>query len=252
MMRRAYTLHEREYRKMRAAGVAAWDEREPGPDGRRHAIDPNTRRFLDDVLAQTWLAKAGSAIEFGCGTGPMLRHVCRGGWAGLGIDISRTAIAMAREQSVGLPIRYRVADVCRPALGPERSFDLVIDGHCLHCITQPGDRKAFLRNVRRLLKPRGVFLMLTMCGPVDRKAIAARFAAQRLIGSVLYVPYEKATEFTGARHIQGRAYLPIRYVAHWRRILGELRAARFEPSLIRLSKHSPDDPISDLAVAART
>lgn len=248
-MHRFYHEHEAVYRRMAAEGVRAWNQAQP--DGAARAeIDPNTQRFLEDVLAQQWVRRGGRALELGCGTGPMLRWLAGRGFRGVGLDVSRTAVRMAREQSAGQPVRFRVADVCG-ALPPRLGrFDLVVDGHCLHCITEPEDRRALLASARALLRDGGVLVVQTMCGPVDRRAFRARFPHQRLRGDVIYVPHPRAPEFRGVRPFAGQAHAPVRCVPHWRRVLRELSAAGFAPRLVRLAAAAGEDPTGDLSVAA--
>jgi len=250
-MKKPYDSHELEYRRMKKKGVRSWDER-PGSHApkTRNGIEVNTVRFLNDALAQPWAPNGGKAIELGCGTGPILRHLCKKGFSGLGVDVSKTAIAMAREQSRGLGVRFKQADVCNYPAGKPRTFDLAVDGHCLHCITRQADRKAFLRTVHRLLRNDGLFIVLTMCAPVDRKKFSDVLPTQKLIGRVIYVPYDRAGEYEGTRTVNGRKYLPTRHLGHWRSILTELRTAGFEPQLIRYNRPAANDPIGDLAVGA--
>ncbi len=53
-------------------------------------------------------------------------------------------------------------------------FDFILDGHCLHCIIGK-DRKIFLRNVHRVLKPGGIFIVMTMCGEVKGRNLKKYF-----------------------------------------------------------------------------
>lgn len=249
-MKKPYVAHEVPYRKLRKKGLRCWDALASGK--RKREIDRYTVRFLQDVFAQPWVPREGKAIELGCGTGPMIRWVCRRRtFTGLGIDVSRTAITMAREQSRGLPIRFRVADACGPLSIKPGTLDLAIDGHCLHCITASRDRRAFLTNVRRLLKAGGVLVVLSMCAPVDRKAVPRVFKNQKLVGHTVYVFADRAGEYDGARKIGGQAALPSRYVGHWKDILKEIARAGFRLQLIRLSKPwSTEEPCSYLTVGA--
>ena len=250
-MKKPYEGHEIAYRRLRKRGHRSWDERNCAkPPKRSRGLDGGTRELLADVLSQPWAPKRGKAIELGCGTAPMLRWVCKRGFEGLGVDVSKTAVSMAREQSKGLDIRFKKADVCSAAISRPGSFDLAIDGHCLHCIIRPEDRKTFLSNTHRLLKTGGLFVVLTMCSPVDRKGISEVVRGQKLVDRVLYAPTDKASEYEGARKIDGRVYMPTRYVGHWKDILSELRRARFEPQLIRFNRGTPRDPFSDLCVGA--
>lgn len=247
-MKKAYEAHELAYRTMRKKGIRAWEHfsrRKKGPE-----IDPDTRRFLTDVLAQPWAPKAGKVVELGCGTGPILRWLVKRGFAGLGVDISRTAIAMAKEQSKGLGVRLRQADACSFSPKEPGTFDLAVDGHCLHCIVEPTDRGSFLRTVRRLLKPGGVFVVQTMCSPVDRTIYKRHRGASVLKGRTLYVPATVANEYEGCIRIAGRRYLPTRYLDHWKCILKDIRTAGFAPRIIRHAAPWGDEFTGDLSVGA--
>lgn len=250
-MKKPYEGHEIEYRRMKRRGIRSWGERSWAQSGGRlRELDRDTEGFLKDVLTQTWAPKQGAAIELGCGTGPILRWLHRRGFTGLGVDVSATAISMARSQSQGLGLRYRRGDLCRRLPAKPGTFDLAVDGHCLHCIIEPADRKAFLENVRKLLKPGGLFVVMTMCAPVNREAFARLLPGQRLIRRVIYVPTDHAPRFEGHRVIQGRPHMPTRYLAHWRNLLSEIRNAGFELRLIRYSAATSEEPSGDLCVAA--
>ena len=250
-MRKPYEGHEIAYKRIRRKGLRSWAERNCAkPPKRPREIDGDTRKFLVDVLGQRWAPKGGRAIELGCGTAPILRWVCRRGFSGLGVDVSKTAISMARAQSKGLDIRFRRADLCGPSVGKPGGFDLAVDGHCLHCITGREDRRAFLSNTRALLREGGLFVVLTMCSPVDRKGSPNVIRGQKLVDRVVYAPADEVGEYEGARRIGGRDYMPTRYLGHWKSILTELRAAGFEPQLIRFVHATPKDPTSELSVGA--
>ena len=250
-MKKPYEAHEIAYRKMKKEGIRSWDERySSNSPGRKRQIDVDTKRFLVDVLAQTWAPKGGKAIELGCGTAPILRWVCKKGFSGLGVDVSKTAVAIAREQSRGLNIRFRRGDICKLSVDKVGKFDLAVGGHCLHCIIAPKNRRAFLKNTFRLLKKRGLFILMTMCAPVDLKIFSNTCEGQKLIDHTIYAPYEEAMEYEGFRTIGGCDYMPTRYVAHWRNILSEIRKAGFQIKLFRYSYPAGQDPIGSLAVGA--
>ncbi len=250
-MKKPYEGHEIAYQKMKKNGISSWDERDCGNlSGRKRKIDGDTRRFLVDVFAQPWAPKRGKALELGGGTAPFLRWICKRGFSGLGVDVSKTAVAMATEQSKGLNIRFRRGDVCSFIPVKNEKFDLAVDGHCLHCIILPEDRKAFLENTFRLLKKGGLFIVMSMCAPVNRKAFSNICRGQKLIDQTIYVPYAKAEEYEGFRTIGGCDYMPTRYVSHWRSILSEIGKAGFQPKLLRYTEPVAQDPFGSLSVAA--
>jgi SAM-dependent methyltransferase len=197
--------------------------------------------------------KGGKVIELGCGTGPVLRWICKGDFSGLGIDVSKTAIAMAREQSKGLNVKFKQADICRTDVGRTGKFDLAIDGHCLHCIIRPEDRKAFLKNSFKLLKKGGLFIVMTMCSPADKRIFSNVCEGQKLINHTIYAPYDKAREYEDFLTFNGRDYMPTRKVLHWKSILSEIQKAGFKIKLLRYNEASgQEDPFGCLSVAALT
>ncbi len=250
-MKKAYTAHEYAYRKLKAQGLRSWGA-QPAVHGRtaRPAIDPETRSFLADVLHLPWSPRGGRAFELGCGTGPILRWLCGKGFIGIGMDVSQTAIAMAREQSRKLRLRFIRGDVCTPQRRWHGAFDLVVDGHCLHCILSPKDRKAFLENTRLLLRPGGVLIVLSMCAPVDRRTLARVIPGQKLVGRLLYVPWERARAYEQSRLRGNQWYLPTRYVAAWSCILKEVEAAGFSVRRCLHNRPWGDDPFGTLCLAA--
>lgn len=250
-LRKPYEGHEVVYRRMQKRGVRSWGEREEvGDVEQRRPIDPHNERFLGDAIAQAWAPRSGRVIELGCGTAPILRWFAARGYRGVGVDVCPTALAMARAQSRRMGLTFRQMDACSPALATLGSFDWVIDGHCLHCVITPADRAAFVRNARRLLRPGGVLLVMTMCTPADRREFAVTCKGQHLVGGTIYVPASVSREFEGWRRIRGRECMPTRRVEHWTRILVGLRKARFQARLVRLAAPGKGDPLSSLAVAA--
>ena len=247
-MRKPYEGHESIYKRMKKKGVRSWNENQ----GVEHkAIHPDTKRFLTDALAQPWVPKGGKVIELGCGTGPRLRWICKRDFSGLGIDVSKTAIAMAREQSKGLNIRFKRADICSTDVERAGGFDLAVDGHCLHCIIRPEDRKAFLKNSFKLLKKGGLFIVMTMCSPADRKIFSNVYKEQKLVNHTIYVPYDKAREYEDFLTFNGRDYMPTRKVLHWKSILSEIQKAGFKIKLLRYDEASGrQEPFGCLSVAA--
>lgn len=247
--RKAYEAHEAVYQRLARDGKKSWSEARPCPAPAVAGVEAHDARFFEDVLSQAWAPRQGLVVEFGCGTAPMLRWFCERGFRGIGLEISKTAAAMAHEQAAGLDAEIRYADVCNEGLILEERADVVIDGHCLHCLTRQEDRERMLRNVVDALKPSGKFVLLSMCGPVDRQGFKELYAPQRLIGQTVYMPTNDST-FDGCRVIGGKTYLPTRHVAHWKNLLRELRTAGLQPRLMRLATACGDEVVSGLAVAA--
>ncbi|MBN1553692.1 MAG: class I SAM-dependent methyltransferase [Phycisphaerae bacterium] len=249
--RKPYEAHELLYQRMRTKGIRSWEQYNAG-NQHRQGLDVFMEQLLKVILMHPWAPnpKQSKALELGCGTGPISRRLAKRGFDCLGIDISKTAIRMAREQSKGLNVRFKQTDACNPDL-KSNQYSLIVDGHCLHCITQPEDRKSFLTNAYRLLKPDGVFVISTMCGPVDRKAFHELFGVQRLMDSKVYVPWDRAKDYAHSRTIRGKLHIPTRYIGHWKDILADIKAAGFHPQFIQLHHPCEGEPVSTLKTAVR-
>ena len=249
-MKKTYESHEIAYLRMQKEGIESWGQFRKVYDDPDQQIDADTERFLTDALAQPWAPKKGKAIEVGCGSGPILRWFNDRGFTGLGVDVSKTAVAMAREQSRGRNLRFTCADICAPRFEKDNHYDLAVDGCCFHCITGDSDRRAFLTNIHRLLKPGGLFLVATMCRPVNIKVFKERFPGQTLLDNIIYVPFEQARDYDDARMVKSRLSLPTRYIGHWKDILKDLRRAGFKVQLFRYNAPAGDEPIGFICAAA--
>ncbi|WP_280396582.1 class I SAM-dependent methyltransferase [Nocardia carnea] len=94
----------------------------------------------------------GPTVDLGCGPGRLVATLCRRGVMALGVDISPTAIAVARRR--GAPAVPR--DVFGPLPGDGRwHYALLADGN----IGIGGDPHRMLRRVARLLRPGGVAIV---------------------------------------------------------------------------------------------
>jgi SAM-dependent methyltransferase len=242
---KAYHLHEHAYRQMQRDGIPSWDLRKA-----RRAIDPEVSRFLADVFAQPWVPRTGRVLELGCGTAPILRSLVKRGFSGVGVDVSASAIRMGRAQSRGTKVSLHVGDVTRMPFLKDASFDLVIDGHCLHCLVDDADRRAFHREVARLLRPEGCFVLQSMARPLLPRTFA-RVAPGRLRGEVLYQAVPHAREGRGAIRIDGEWHAPLRRFEHWRAMLRTLERHGLVPRLLRVVTPSEKEPLSGLSVAAQ-
>ncbi|MBS0198467.1 MAG: class I SAM-dependent methyltransferase [Planctomycetes bacterium] len=160
-MSRSYQADDRVFQKLRAAGKTSWDEQaDPHATFDRFVMRP----FLEESLAALTKPLHGlSALEIGCGSGPIACFLAAHGLEVRGIDVAPTALEMARQHAAarGLTVRFDAADICLLPEQPDR-YDLIIDGHCLHCIVQDDHRSGALGSIHRLLKPGGLFLIETM------------------------------------------------------------------------------------------
>ncbi|MBO9313250.1 MAG: methyltransferase domain-containing protein [Chloroflexus sp.] len=125
------------------SGEIPWDHSEPPPE----------------IISLSNELPPGRAIDLGCGTGRACIWLARAGWQVDGIDFVPEAIAIARERvaaaGVADKVRLFVADATRLDFLTE-PYDLAIDVGCGHGFSEP-ELNAYLDEVRRLLKPGGLF-----------------------------------------------------------------------------------------------
>jgi SAM-dependent methyltransferase len=105
--------------------------------------------------------------DIGCGIGRALNHLAALYPASrfTGFDFSADAIAVARREAAerGLAnVRFEIADAT--ALAGKAEFDLIFTFDAVHDQPHPA---AMLANIRRLLKPEGVYLMQDIGGSSD-------------------------------------------------------------------------------------
>jgi SAM-dependent methyltransferase len=238
-----YEAHDAEYAKRLAAGQVAWD----AGDYDQFFM----RAFVERSLERAGFRGAGRrALELGCGTGPLSCQLAEAGFDVTGIDVSPTAIGLAREMSArrGLQINFELGDVCRQAL-PERSFDLIVDGHLLHCIVFPHERRRLLEQVRNALRQGGEFWVETMLLEGGHEADPAWHLDER---GVAWAPIgnDRATHYVEAEWRDGAWWLPQRLIARSpEALMTELGAAGL--TVLEWECYPPAEPRTPGGVRAR-
>ena len=103
--------------------------------------------------------KPGHAIDLGCGIGRNAVYLAKIGYRVEAIDLSGTAIEVARSfaRHSEVDVDFTVGSVFDLAL-PGSYYDLAYDSGLLHHL-QPHDRPYYLEKVRAVLKPDGKFGM---------------------------------------------------------------------------------------------
>lgn len=98
-------------------------------------------------------------IDLGCGAGNYVVYLATQGFDVTGVDISPSAIKLASENATkkGVRCHFIVADVLGDLHEIRQTFDFAYDWELLHHIF-PEQRKTYIKNVHRLLNPRGKYL----------------------------------------------------------------------------------------------
>lgn len=124
-----------------------WNKDEP-PDALVHLVETRT-------------VAPCRTIEFGCGAGNYAVYLASRGFEVTGIDISRTAVEIAKKNALEKKVNcdFVAADVLGDLSRIEGTFSFAFDWELLHHI-YPENREKYLQNVKRLLDDKGKYLSL--------------------------------------------------------------------------------------------
>ena len=123
------------------------DETPPGP----LAIHEKRYRFAAPYCA------GKRVLDAGCGVGYGSALLAETAGEVVGVDLSEEAIAYARTRYAMPNVEFRVEDLLAPRLG-DASFDVVCSLETLEHLT---DRNVFLRQIARVLRDDGLFVVST-------------------------------------------------------------------------------------------
>ncbi|MDA3838628.1 MAG: class I SAM-dependent methyltransferase [Candidatus Delongbacteria bacterium] len=150
-------IHENQYKYFRKIGREAWN-------------DSKSIKLVSDLVLDTIqkhnLSKSINILELGCGDGELSLSLAKLGYIVSGIDISPTAIEWAKKKALerDLKANFNVGDVLNMDI-EDNSYDIVVDSYCLHCIIGK-DRSTFLKEIKRILKPEGLVVGITMSNTI--------------------------------------------------------------------------------------
>jgi SAM-dependent methyltransferase len=121
-------------------------------------FEPATIEATVDVLVD--LARGGSAVELGIGTGRIALPLARRGIRVSGIDLSRAMVKRLRSKPGGRDIEVTIGDFATATVGEPGSFSLayLVFNTILNLTTQDAQVACF-RNAARHLAPGGRFVI---------------------------------------------------------------------------------------------
>ena len=120
------------------------------------------------------LTATDRVLELGCGTGTSALRLAPATGHIRATDVSPKMIAIAREKLAASPVSNLTFETAASdgVSAPDGSYDAVLAFNLLHLV---GDRPRTLADVRRLLKPGGLFISKTAClsemNPLIRYAV---------------------------------------------------------------------------------
>ncbi len=131
---------------------------DPGPPLRLDAGDEDDRSFIQlyDAVARGAPIAGRDLLEIGCGRGGGAAYVARAldPRRVVAVDLSPRAVGLCRRRFAHPRLSFEIGDAERLSFDDE-SFDIVLNVESSHCY---GHFEAFLREVRRVLRPGGHFL----------------------------------------------------------------------------------------------
>lgn len=143
------------------------------------------------TLARTrhYLKSTDAVVEFGCGSGATALALAPAVARMVGSDISSEMIAIARERARGAANVEFIVATPEAAPWSDGSFDTALAFNLLHLVEA---RQTALSNVRKVLKPGGLFISKTPCladaNPILRLAVPV----MQWIGRAPYVAFFSA------------------------------------------------------------
>lgn len=117
----------------------------------------DTLRFLKFLKKEQKYKIEGRVIlDLGSGTGRNANYLADLGNEIIGIEISKTALGLARARAreLGLTVDYRLGDIGEPYDIPDNSIDIILDVTSSNSLNDTG-REIYLKEISRVLKKGG-------------------------------------------------------------------------------------------------
>ena len=119
------------------------------------------------LISQTTLS-AGNIIDVGAGASTLVDDLLKRGFEVTVLDISSDALKISQERlgETAKHVKWIEADITEASLIPH-SYDIWHDRALFHFLTNPGDRKKYVKTMRDSLKPKGhvIIAAFDLTGP---------------------------------------------------------------------------------------
>jgi cyclopropane fatty-acyl-phospholipid synthase-like methyltransferase len=129
-------------------------------------------------LVESGRIRPGRAIDLGCGTGREVIYLAQNGFESTGVDISPTAIAMARKaaEAAGADADFIVDDLTNLE-DVTGTFDLIVDYGALNDFN-PGQRNAYMSQVLPLAAAGSQLFLMCFDNRLPYEEIRKRFGEE--------------------------------------------------------------------------
>ena len=130
------------------------------------------------MVAAGVVPAGATVLDVGCGAGAESIFLARLGFRSIGVDSSSAAleIARARAADAGVEVDFRLADAAELPLA-EGTIDFAQDRGCFHVVGR-GRRHEYARELHRVLRPGGRFLLRGAAADDDEEGVVAVDAAE--------------------------------------------------------------------------
>ena len=125
----------------------------------------DTLRFLKFLKKEKKLKLENlNILDLGCGTGRNSNYLAELGNNIIGIEISKTALNLAktRAKELGIIVDYRLGDIGEKYDMPDNSVDVILDVTSSNSLSELG-REVYLREMNRVLKRGGFIFVRALC-----------------------------------------------------------------------------------------
>lgn len=174
------------------------------------------------MIRSTGVPHSGAIIDVGGGASTLVDDLVAEGYQNLTVvDLSATALKVARQRlgNRAEMVDWREGDITTAVL-PDHHFDIWHDRAVFHFLTEEQDRRAYVANVMRAVKPLGHIIVATFAadGPSKCSGLpVARYSAEQLHAefgaSFALVRWEHESHHTPAGAIQKFVYCYCRRAA---------------------------------------
>jgi len=130
----------------------------------RGCAAPPLLELLDARGTDLWLG--GPVLVPGCGTGHDVRALANAGVPAQGLDLSATAVEMARAVPCDGPATYEAGDFLDPSWRTGRSLPAIWEHTCF-CAILPEQRTSYAQAAASLLPPGGILAGAFYLTPFD-------------------------------------------------------------------------------------
>ncbi len=112
-------------------------------------------------------------LDLGSGNGKNSIYLAEKGNNVIGIELSPTAVAMAKQRAEELDVdaQFRIGDIGQPYPFKDASFDLILDIMSSNSLNE-AERAMYLKEMHRVLRPGGHIIYRGLCKDTDKNATA--------------------------------------------------------------------------------